>query len=250
MKIAGTDRIPATDIAVPSVSADQMREVDRLMIEEIGITLVQMMENAGRSLAQVARSRFLDGDARGKRMLVLCGAGGNGGGGLVCARRLQNWGADVQVLLSGAPEKLGDVPRHQLGILDAMGMQAKVAVEEAELPPADLIVDALIGYSLRGAPEGVAAALVRAANGHRAPILALDVPTGLDSTSGAVREPAIRAAATMTLSLPKMGLDPAPIHDMVGELYLADIGVPPSLYAELGLQVGPVFARADVVRLH
>ena len=246
---AGSDCAPIATLTVPSVSADQMREVDRLMIEETGVTLVQMMENAGRNLAHVARCRFLERDARGKRVLVLCGPGGNGGGGLVSARRLHNWGADVHVLLSGAPEKLGDVPRHQLGILDAMGIQAKVAVGEAELSPADLIIDALVGYSLRGAPEGVAAALVRSANGHSAPILALDVPTGLDATSGAVREPAIRAAATMTLALPKEGLDPAPTHDMVGELYLADIGVPPSLYAELGLQVGPVFARADVVRL-
>ena len=176
MKIASTDYAPIAAVPVPSLSADQMREVDRLMIEELGVTLLQMMENAGRSLAQVARSRFLEDDARGRRVLVLCGAGGNGGGGLVCARRLHNWGADVRVLLSVPPAKLGDVPQHQLRVLDAMGVEAKAADEPLALPPSDLIVDALIDYSLRGGPDGVAAALVRAANTHSAPILALDVP--------------------------------------------------------------------------
>ena len=83
------------DVFVPFITTDQMREVDRAMIEDYGISLVQMMENAGRNLAQLARQRFLDGDPRGRRVLVLAGTGGNGGGGLVCARRLRNWGAEV-----------------------------------------------------------------------------------------------------------------------------------------------------------
>jgi len=73
---------------VPYVTTDQMREVDRLMVEEYGIVLLQMMENAGRGLARLARDRFLDGDARRRSITVVAGAGGNGGGGLVCARRL------------------------------------------------------------------------------------------------------------------------------------------------------------------
>ncbi len=85
------------DVIVPFITTDQMREVDRAMIEDFGISLVQMMENAGRNLAQLARQRFLDGDPRGRRVVVLAGTGGNGGGGLVCARRLHNWGAEVEV---------------------------------------------------------------------------------------------------------------------------------------------------------
>ena len=76
----------------PSITADQMREVDRAMVEDYGIQLTQMMENAGRNLAHLARYRLLEGDPRGERVLVLAGKGGNGGGGAVCARRLHNWG--------------------------------------------------------------------------------------------------------------------------------------------------------------
>lgn len=108
-----------------------------------------------------------------------------------------------------------------------------------------------IGYSLRGSPRGASAALIRSANSRPAPVLALDVPSGLDATTGAVHEPAIRATATLTLALPKTGLRAHPARDFVGEVYLGDIGVPTSLYADapLALDVGPVFAKDDIVRL-
>ena len=244
----------ATDLhgqKIPSVSTGQMREVDRLMIEDYGISLIQMMENAGRHLAHLVRSRFLGGDALGHEVLVLAGTGGNGGGGLVCARRLSNWGARVTVLPSGASGRMGEVPRHQLAILERMGVTIREIGNAADIPPAGLIVDALVGYSLRGAPAGPAAALIRAANGHRAPILSLDVPSGVDSTTGQLYDPAIRASATMTLALPKDGLSVPQAREQVGELYLADIGVPPEVYARpsLGFKVGPIFAREEILRL-
>ena len=237
--------------SVPYVTSDQMREVDRLMIEEYGILLLQMMENAGRHLAHLARRRFMDGDPVGKTVLVLSGTGGNGGGGLVSARRLHSWGAHVTVYLSGPVSELAEVPRHHFAILERLGVETKVPNGEIALTEADLILDALIGYSLRGDPIGNAAALIRAANLHRAPILALDVPSGVDSTAGVVHEPAMHATATMTLALPKTGLCAKGARANTGELYLADIGVPPQLYAEpaLALSVGPIFAHDDVVRL-
>jgi len=238
-------------IAVPYVSADQMREVDRLAVDEFGITLFQMMENAGRALARLARERFLAKDAHGKRVLVLTGPGGNGGGGLVCARNLHSWGADVRVFVTMPPEGMGEVPRHQLRILDAMGVPTIVVKRTARLPEADLIVDALVGYSLRGAPAGATAVLVRAANKHGAPTLALDVPTGVDATTGEAIGDAVRADATLTLALPKTGLRTAAAAAYVGELYLADISIPPELYARpsLGLKVGSLFASDDIIRL-
>ena len=92
------------------------------MIEELGIELLQMMENAGRSLAVVARARFLQGDMRGASVVVMAGRGGNGGGGLVCARRLHSWGCDVSVLLSAEPSSFNGVPAHQLSILEKIGI--------------------------------------------------------------------------------------------------------------------------------
>ena len=90
-------KIPWIDGDVPYITTEQMIEVDRAMIEDFGIDLVRMMENAGRSLAHLARERFLDGDPRGNRVVVLAGTGGNGGGALVAARRLHSYGASVTV---------------------------------------------------------------------------------------------------------------------------------------------------------
>ena len=98
----------------------------------------------------------------------------------------------------------------------------------------------LIGYSLSGAPRGVSAGLIRAANAHTAPVLALDVPSGVDTATGAAYDPAIIAEATLTLALPKQGLQHDTAKKQVGELYLADISIPPGLYSRppLGLDVG------------
>lgn len=243
--------IPHYPGEVPAVTTAQMVEVDRAMIEDYRIELVQMMENAGRNLAHLARVRFLDGDPAGKEVVVLAGTGGNGGGALVCARRLANWGAHVQVVLARAAAGYGGVPGRQLDILQRMGVPLAGAGAVAGTGAPALIVDGLIGYSLAGAPRGAVAGLIRWANAQAAPILALDAPSGVDTTSGTVFEPAIRATATMTLALPKQGLYAPGVDDQVGELYLADISVPPALYAEpaLGLEIGPLFARSDIVRL-
>ena len=235
---------------MPSVTAEQMREVDRAMVEDYGIQLTQMMENAGLSLAHLARTRFFHGEPAGKRALVLVGRGGNGGGGMACARRLHNWGADVEVVTASPLSEIEGVPGVQLGILQRMAVPVSHGSDSPDLPEADIVIDAIIGYSLRGAPAGAAARLIRAANAHEAPVLSLDVPSGVDASTGSVTEPSIRATATLTLALPKTGLHAAAATPYVGELYLADISVPPQLYdATLGLTVGPIFAKGDVVRL-
>ena len=245
--------IPFYGGAIPYLTTEQMVEVDRAMIETYGIKLIQMMENAGRNLAHLARGRFLDGDPRGKQVVVLAGTGGNGGGALVCARRLSNYGAKVQVIVSKADNDFTPVPGHQLNILRRMPVPIALAgsLPELSFSSLDLIVDGIIGYSLKGSPRGAAAELIRWANAQEVPILALDAPSGVDTTSGTVFDPAIEALATMTLALPKEGLVAAGVEAKVGELYLADISVPPQLYAEaaLALEVGPIFATSDIVRL-
>jgi NAD(P)H-hydrate epimerase len=237
---------------VPFITTLQMVEVDRLMMEEYRILLPQMMENAGRGLARLARERFLDGDPRGKRVVVLAGSGGNGGGGLVGARRLHTWGAAVEVWLATPSQKMGIVPAQQLAILERMGVIGNAMEGEGvQLPAADLIIDAVIGYSLAGPSRGAALALINAANQHPAPVLSLDVPSGVDSTTGQTPGAAGEATATLTLALPKTGFDTQEGRKHVGELYLADISVPPALYGEpsLGIEVGPIFAQDDIVRL-
>jgi NAD(P)H-hydrate epimerase len=247
-----------TDIPIPFVDTAEMIEVDRAMIEDYHIDLTQMMENAGRNLAHLARMRFLDGDPRAKRVLVLAGSGGNGGGALVAARRLHNWGGKVTIALGQAPEAMTPVPAKQLDILQRMavnGSNASAAVRElttlARESPFDLILDGLIGYSLRGAPVGLIGHLIRVANECEAPILSLDTPSGVNTTTGTIYDPVIKATATMTLALPKEGLRADGVAKYVGELYLADISVPPGLYGKppLNKDVGPLFAEDDIVRI-
>ncbi len=242
---------------VPVVDTQQIIEVDRAMMEDYRIDLTQMMENAGRNLAHLARERFLNGDPRGQQVVVLAGTGGNGGGALVCARRLHNYGADVRVFITKPDVDFAPVPGHQLDILRRMHVPVVLAEEVGEGLQTDvgatavLIIDGIIGYSLQGNPRGSAAHLINWANRQAAPILALDAPSGLDTSTGTLYEPVIRATATMTLALPKAGLLTGSVGSHVGELYLADISVPPALYAgpTLQLTVGPIFATSDIVRL-
>ncbi|MDX1415222.1 MAG: NAD(P)H-hydrate epimerase [Candidatus Promineifilaceae bacterium] len=236
---------------IPNLTTAQMIEVDRAMIEDYGIALIQMMENAGRNLAHLARIRFLDGDPRGKKVVILAGSGGNGGGALGSARRLSNWGAEVHVILSRPREKFTPVPKQQLAILQRMNLFIEEAANLDNELSCDLVIDGIIGYSLKEAPRGSAGSMIRWANAQTAPILALDAPSGLDTATGTIFDPAINAAATMTLALPKVGLTAAHATKWVGELYLADISVPPQLYAEPALQlsVEPIFAANEIVRL-
>ncbi|MGC9348664.1 MAG: NAD(P)H-hydrate epimerase [Anaerolineae bacterium] len=235
----------------PFLTKEQMVEVDRAMVEDYGITLIQMMENAGRHLAELGRVRFLNGDAGGRRAFVLAGSGGNGGGALVCARHLANWGADVAVFLSKRPVDFDGVPAHQLRIIEHLGLPVGGVEDLPDDAEIDLILDGLIGYSLRGAPRGPAAEMICWANRQKAPILALDTPSGLDTTTGEARPPTVCAAATLTLALPKVGFSMPEAASHIGELYLADISVPPGLYdaLNLGVDVRRLFAHHPIVRL-
>lgn len=233
---------------LPVLTTQQMVEVDRLMVEEYHVALLQMMENAGRSLALLAK-QMLDGDLADRSIVVLAGRGNNGGGGLAAARHLLNWGAWVQVLCSYPPEDYRGAAAHQLAALQATDAVLTWADEGWELPPADLIIDAVIGYGLRGDPRGRARDLIQLANSSAAPILSLDTPSGVDTSEGRTFTPHVRAAATLTLALPKAGLVREPGRAACGDLYLADIGVPPGLYARLGLDVPPIFARNPILPL-
>jgi len=235
---------------IPFISMEDMVKVDRLMVDHYGIQLVQMMENAGRHLAELAREHFLTGDAREKRVYVLAGSGGNGGGAMVCARNLHNWGAEVSLFLTRSVDQLSDTILHQARIIQGLDMIISSTGQPDPKEKSDLIIDGIIGYSLEGAPRGRAAELIVWANGQNSPILSLDVPSGLHASSGEVFSPVINATATMTLALPKLGLK-NPTKPVVGDLYLADIGVPTSLYSDplLDLEVGPIFSDKSIIQL-
>ena len=236
--VVGMHEIPTVSSSeLPAITREQMAEVDRVMIDDLHIALVQMMENAGRNLAVLSQQRF-----SASRVCVMAGSGGNGGGGLVAARHLSNWGVEVSVTLGQAPDLMAQVPAHQLETLSLMG----VAIGEEPIA-ADLYLDALIGYSLRGDPRGRKAELIEWLNHRQQPVLALDTPTGLDVTTGESADPCVVATATMTLAALKTGLLSA---QQVGELYLADISVPPAVYDAFGTAMSPaVFAQSPLVRV-
>lgn len=233
------------------IGTSQMIEVDRLMVEEYHINLIQMMENAGRCLAILTKEHFFNGDVAGKNIVVMAGTGGNGGGALVAARRLHNWGAKVQVFTTAVVEKFTPIPQHQFKILKRMGVSIQLADEINGLGTPDAILDGIIGYSLNGNPHGFAASMIHWTNSQKTPIVALDTPSGLDLTSGKLYEPIIRATATLTLAMPKKGLFAKDARSVVGELYVGDISVPNELYQEknLGLQPTNIFRYSDIVRL-
>lgn len=229
-------------VLVPAVTAEEMREADRIAVEEFGLSILQMMETAGRNLAQTAIN-MLHGTQ--SDVTVLAGSGGNGGGGLCCARHLRNRGFKVWVVLDGRDANLKPAARNQLEILRAAGLQPTDFSHASDLlRRSQLVVDALIGYGLRGAPNGQTAQLIDLCNGHGRRILALDVPSGLNATTGEIPGSVVHPDATLTLALPKTGL-----HSLPGELYLADIGIPPQVFHRLGLRFEPPFKKHYCVRL-
>lgn len=231
---------------IPTLTIKQMIEVDRAMIEDFHIQLIQMMENAGLALAKLARN-WLGGSVIDKNVIILCGSGNNGGGGLVASRHLHNWGAKVGVILIKPQNELGGLTSHQSEILDRIGIKF---LNLDTLPTnQNLIIDSIIGYGLAGSPLGEAAKLILWANSQNAPILALDIPSGLDASIGFAYHPAIQATATLTLALPKKGLLDPEVLKFVGQLYLADIGVPPELYARMGINVPSLFKTDEIIRL-
>jgi NAD(P)H-hydrate epimerase len=230
---------------IPAVTTSQMIEIDRLMLESYSITLEQMMENAGRNLADLARQR-LEGPVKSQRISVLCGPGNNGGGGMVAARHLHNMGARVGAWLAADQARLKDAPAHQWAILRTLRLDRPVF----ELESSDLILDSLLGYGARGDPHSPIKEWIERANSSGIPILSLDCPSGLDTTTGKPGRPCIRAETTMTLALPKTGLLVPQAREMVGTLYLADISVPPELYHRIGIEVGLLFSAGPIVRLN
>jgi NAD(P)H-hydrate epimerase len=229
-------------IPVPAVTAEEMREVDRIAVEEFGLGILQMMENAGRNLAENVLD-MLNG-TKG-RVTILAGSGGNGGGGLCCARHLHNRGWKVWVVLDREAEPLTGAAGNQLQILQAAGLQPTNPSQAIEVVHrSQIVVDALIGYGLEGAPGGKTAQLIDLCNQHAERVLCLDVPSGLNATTGEIPGTVVRPERTLTLALPKTGL-----HNVLGALYLADIGIPPEVFHRLGLSFEPLFEESYWIRL-
>jgi len=224
---------------IPVLTAEQMRAADRRTIEEIGVAGAVLMENAGAAVAMASQARF----PAARRLLILCGKGNNGGDGYVVARRFLE--QQPTVLLFGSKRDVkGDAAVH-LGILERTGGRV-VEVRDAKawaahrhrLLEVDLVVDALLGTGLRKAPEGLLADVIgelAVAHAERGvPIVAVDIPSGLPSDGGDVPWNTASATLTVTFAAPKWGHAVAPACNLVGELRIADIGIPRRVLEEAG----------------
>jgi len=227
------------------LTAEEMADADKKAIEVYGIDVLALMENAGAATAQIAR-KMLGGEVEGRSVCCLVGRGNNGGDGLVAARHLHNWGADVRVVLAGGRADLRDAAARQMATVERMGIAVLDA--GAKLGGAVLLVDALLGYGSRGSPREPVAAVIRKANDSRVSILAVDIPSGLDATTGEPGDPAIAAKATVTFGLPKTGFLNPKARPYVGELYLADISMPGRIYDTLSVGRG-LFGANTLVRI-
>ncbi len=206
---------------VTAVTATEMEAVDRTATESVQLALFSMMENAGRNLAKVVRRRR---DAH--PVVVLAGAGGNGGGGLVCARHLANRGCQVAVSLDRSPEELSGIVEQQYHVLEAMGVPVR-ELSTTTVTDDVIAVDALVGYGLSDPLRGGAERLAKATD-SAATVVSLDLPSGIDATTGERPGTAVDADVTLTLALPKTGLGPN-----AGRLLLGDIAVPSAVYDTL-----------------
>jgi len=216
---------------VAYLTAEEMAEADRVAIEDFGVDVLSLMENAGLQVAALAR-RMLGGNVAGGSVCCLVGKGNNGGDGLVAARHLHNWGAKVKVVLGGSRAEMHEVPAKQLVVAEKMGVE--VADPGRGISAAELLVDALLGYGSRGSPRGQVPDLIGSANMSGRRTLAVDIPSGLDATTGEPGDPCVVAAATVTLGLPKTGFLNPKSRAFVGELYLADISMPREIYVKFG----------------
>ena len=240
--------IPHYKKNTPFITTEQMIEVDRIMMEDLGISLTQMMENAGLNLAVLARGLFLNNELKEKKVIVIAGSGGNGGGALVAARRLASWGAEVSVLLSSAKGSIKKETKQQLEIIKNLNIPMVDKIHSA-----DLIMDGMIGYSVSGNPKTKVAELIESVNTSGIPVLSLDTPSGLDLTTGVPGKPTIKANATMTIALPKLGLYKMKASKLIGDLYLADISVPPQVYKSFDIdpsQVAEIFLQGTVIKIN
>lgn len=222
-------------VIMRSVTTEQMRGLERRAIEELGIAGAVLMDRAGRGVAEVIRQLLHWRNEPDTSVRLIAGRGNNGGDAFAAAFHLHGWNVPVDVWLAGTPDELkGDALLHYRHMTSS-GVAARVMATEADWPSPGagsrervVLVDGLLGTGLQGAARGVAARAIDFLNamGARSPIVAIDVPSGLNSDTGVAEGAIVRADITVTMGLPKQGmLQPAALP-YVGQVEVVDIGLP------------------------
>ncbi len=232
------------------VTAAEMREIDRSAIEDLGIAGVVLMENAGMAVVQAAYE-LLEASG-GSKVGIFAGKGNNGGDGFVVARHLHNAGYDVQVYLLAQADQLRGDAAVNCGIAQRMDVPIHEVLKwtagriRRAAAGADLLVDAIFGTGLSGEVRGPARHAIEALNASGAPILAVDMPSGVHADTGAKLGSAVQATVTVTFGLLKAGLYQYPGAELAGRVRIADIGIPPAVVDAQGLKTELI--TGDLVR--
>jgi len=232
------------------VTAEEMRNIDMQTINAVGIPGVVLMENAGTGVVDAIEEWFsVESPGRRLPVSIFVGKGNNGGDGLVIARHLTNRGYDIRTYLMAEADKFTGEALVNLQIARNMGLPMEFILSEeqleehkAEIAASGLLVDAIFGTGLKGAVRGFAAGVIDFMNSTGIPILAVDLPSGLEASTGKTEGACIRAALTVTMALPKRGLLLYPGANFVGDLQVVDIGVPPEVVESQDVSVNLVQA--------
>ncbi|MBL7085014.1 MAG: NAD(P)H-hydrate epimerase [Candidatus Omnitrophica bacterium] len=211
------------------VTAKQMRQIDKKATQKFGFPAIILMENAAISSAFCALQMLKVGQGN---VLILCGQGNNGGDGFACARHLINHGLKVKVCFVGKVEKLSSEAKTNYQILRKIGekiLKPKISSLKKKLESADLIVDALLGIGLKNKVREPYFSLISIINDSNKPVLSLDIPSGLDATSGKAHGISVKAKHTLTFGLLKKGFLNPQARKYIGEVTIGDISLPRKL---------------------
>jgi len=237
-------------VSWPALSWDQVRALPSIALRQadaeaqstLGIEPLELMEIAGWQIARFVDA-FMNG-IRGRRVIVVAGSGNNGGDALVAARFLQQRGAIVSASIVPSRDPNSLAARHALTV-QRLGIPVLDA-PQGVIPSADVLIDGLLGTGIRLPLREPAPRIIHAMNATGRPIVAIDVPSGLDADTGVGAEAAIHAAATVTLVAPKAGLARAP---NAGRVFVADIGMPVVLFGADREAIAALYAVGDLVEL-
>ena len=232
-------------MGLPGLTSSQMVEVDRIMMDELGVPVDLMMEHAGNNLARlcVDLSPTRDGIFR-----VIAGSGNNGGGGIVAARRLKSWGHDVIIYLPQGEANLRSVPQEQLKRATKMGVRLVNGLPKASTEKPCLVIDSFLGYGYRKKDDAITDAVFSYLRSE-SKVVSLDVPSGLDSSTGESHS-LFNPIATMTIAFMKSGLLSVPTN-LIGTLFISDIGVPMEVYErKLDLSWDPPYSLFNLNALY
>ena len=224
------------------VTAAEMRAIDQLAIEEYGIPGIVLMENAGLKVVD-AVCRQLGGYVRGKAITIFAGKGNNGGDGLVAARHLFNMGADVRLMMVAEPDGLTGDAGVNLTIWHKMQQKIYpvyqpngINMVKVSLMSTDLIVDAIYGTGFKGMVNEKVSRIIELINDSQVPVIAVDIPSGLEADTGKIPGACVKATATITFGLPKLGLVLEQGAGVTGALEVVDISLPSSLLSDKSLK--------------